>query len=89
MATAADSSGRIRAQIPAYDEAGEPLHPLEWSRQAPLEVTQRSPYSREQWLLRQAGRPIVAIDETSAGWALSTAAERWDAAVRRRRQSPI
>jgi hypothetical protein len=67
-------------------ETGEPLHQLRWAWCEPLELTQRSPYSREHWLLRQARRPIVAIDQTGPRWSLSTAAERWDAAVRRRRR---
>lgn len=60
------------------------LEELAWAWEASLALIQQSLFPRERWRLEQAGRPVVAIEQTTAGWSLNTAAERWVAAVRRR-----
>jgi hypothetical protein len=62
------------------------LDELAWVPRQPLELMPPNPHQPEHWLLRQAQRPIVAIDHTSAGWSLSTRAQRWTATVRRRQR---
>jgi hypothetical protein len=60
------------------------LEELAWAWDASLALIPQSLFPRERWRLEQAGRPVAAIEQTTAGWTLSTAAERWVAAVRRR-----
>jgi hypothetical protein len=57
---------------------------LAWAWDASLALIPQRHFSRARWRLEQAGRPVVAIEQTTAGWSLYTAVERWVAAVRRR-----
>jgi hypothetical protein len=75
----------VTATPAAAAATGESLDELRWTWKAPLELTQASAYPLERWVLEQGRRPVVVVDRTTAGWSLSTAAERWTAAVRRRR----
>lgn len=63
----------------------ERLHQLAWVWDAPLVLSPRKPYSRSQWSVKQAGRPVAAIDQTRTGWMLATAGHRFMAARRRNR----
>jgi len=60
------------------------LRELAWAGDAPLTLINQTLSPRERWRLEQAGRPVAAIERTTAGWSLDTPAEGWAAAVRRR-----
>ena len=60
------------------------LEQLAWAWDASLALIPQCLSPRERWRLEHAGRPVAAIGQTTAGWLLGTAAERWVAAVRRR-----
>jgi len=88
-----EPSGGRGNQLPAAsapnavaDAAAEPLEGLAWSWEAPLELIPGGPRPRDDWQLTQARRPVVSIEQTSAGASLRTVAERWDAVFRRRRR---
>jgi hypothetical protein len=70
------------AENAAVGEFGD----LAWAWDARLALINQSLAPRERWRLEQAGRPVAAIERTTAGWSLDTPAEHWEAAVRRRRR---
>jgi hypothetical protein len=67
----------------------EQLEDLAWD--APLTLMRRDSYPEELWMLEQRGRRVAAITRTTrwppdGGWSLTTAAQHWNADIRRRRR---
>lgn len=76
----------------SQEEAGlaqEQLEELAWD--APLTLMRRDSYPEELWMLEQRGRRVAAITRTTrwppdGDWSLTTAAQCWNADIRRRRR---
>jgi hypothetical protein len=69
----------------SMDLGREPLEDLAWIWEDRLELRVREAYPHDRWLLQQRGRPVAAIEQTTIGWALTSATQHWRATVRRRR----
>jgi hypothetical protein len=72
----------------SQEEAGvahEEFEEVAWIWDGPLALRRRDIYPQELWILEQRTHRVAAITRTPSGWSLTTASQRWQAAIRRRR----